>query len=89
MGLFKKVKETTEKSIKKSVEVGKKAGEKTIELSKDVGEKGVEVGKKGIQKVRETVNNDEDPLKILKIRFAKGELSKSEYEEMKKVLEAA
>lgn len=29
----------------------------------------------------------EDPLKILKIRFAKGEIAKEEYEKMKKILE--
>jgi hypothetical protein len=29
----------------------------------------------------------EDPLKVLLLRFAKGEISKEEYEEMKKVLE--
>jgi len=29
----------------------------------------------------------EDPLKILQIRYAKGEISKEEYEEMKKILE--
>ena len=29
----------------------------------------------------------ENPVKILKIRYAKGEISKEEYEEMKKVLE--
>ncbi|MCD6088357.1 PH domain-containing protein [Candidatus Bathyarchaeota archaeon] len=31
---------------------------------------------------------EEDPVKILKIRFAKGEISKEEYEEMKKILES-
>ena len=30
---------------------------------------------------------DEDPLTILKKRYAKGEISKEEYEEMKKTLE--
>ena len=31
---------------------------------------------------------DDDPLHILKIRFAKGEISRQEYEEMKKMLES-
>lgn len=31
---------------------------------------------------------EEDPLKLLKIRFVKGEITKEEYEEMKKVLES-
>ena len=31
---------------------------------------------------------EEDPLKILKLRYAKGEITKEEYEEMKKVLES-
>ena len=30
----------------------------------------------------------EDPIKILKIRYAKGEIKKEEYEEMKKTLES-
>jgi len=38
-------------------------------------------------KGKENSSPDEDPLKILKVRFAKGEISKEEYEEMKSVLE--
>ncbi len=30
---------------------------------------------------------EEDPLKVLKVRFAKGEITKEEYEEMKNILE--
>ena len=32
-------------------------------------------------------SSDDDPLLILKKRFAKGEITKEEYEEMKSVLE--
>jgi uncharacterized membrane protein len=37
-------------------------------------------------KPTETMNNssDDNPLRILQIRFAKGEISKEEYEEMRK-----
>jgi hypothetical protein len=31
---------------------------------------------------------DDDPIRILKVRFAKGEISKEEYEEMRKTLES-
>lgn len=31
--------------------------------------------------------DDADPLQILKVRFAKGEITKEEYEEMRKLLE--
>ncbi len=34
-----------------------------------------------------TSNVDDDPLKILKTRYAKGEITKEEYDEMKKELE--
>ena len=34
-----------------------------------------------------TQKEEEDPLKVLKVRFAKGEITKEEYEEMKSVLE--
>jgi uncharacterized membrane protein len=33
-------------------------------------------------------NSDDNPLRILQIRFAKGEISKEEYEEMRKILES-
>lgn len=36
----------------------------------------------------DTINNNEpDPLSILKLRFAKGDINKQDYEEMKKILE--
>lgn len=34
------------------------------------------------------ITKDEDPLNVLKKRFARGEISKDEYNESKKVLEA-
>ena len=36
---------------------------------------------------KNSTSNDDDPLKILKIRFAKGEITKEEYDEMKSMLE--
>jgi uncharacterized membrane protein len=33
-------------------------------------------------------SSDDNPLRILQIRFAKGEISKEEYEEMRKTLES-
>jgi hypothetical protein len=72
--------------VKKSVNVGKTAGEKTIEIGKDVGEKGVDATKKGVKKVRAALSKDEDPLTILKIRYAKGEITKAEYEDMKAMI---
>ncbi|MGA7370590.1 MAG: SHOCT domain-containing protein [Nitrososphaeraceae archaeon] len=33
-------------------------------------------------------NVNSDPLKILKLRFAKGEITREEYEEMRKMLES-
>jgi hypothetical protein len=39
-------------------------------------------GKNTVQK-----SSDDDPLKILKVRYAKGEISKEEYEDMKSALE--
>jgi hypothetical protein len=38
------------------------------------------------QKMKKSTTN-EDPVKVLKLRYAKGEISKEEYEEMKKTLE--
>jgi len=38
-------------------------------------------------KGKKTSSSDDDPLTILKKRFAKGEITKEEYEEMKSVLE--
>ena len=40
------------------------------------------------QKGVTTREDENDPLKILKKRYAKGEITKEEYEEMKKVLES-
>ncbi|RLI51731.1 MAG: hypothetical protein DRP09_18950 [Candidatus Thorarchaeota archaeon] len=45
------------------------------------------------EKVREkrtetSISTHEDPLKILKIRLAKGEITKEQYEELKKILES-
>jgi len=40
-----------------------------------------------IHKKKNSTSNDDDPLKILKIRFAKGEITKEEYDEMKSMLE--
>ena len=34
-----------------------------------------------------SLQNIDDPLKILKIRFAKGEITKEQYEDMRKMLE--
>jgi len=73
--------------VKKGVDIGKKAGEKTLEIGKDVGEKGIEVGKQGVKKVQTAIKEEEDPHKILKIRYAKGEITKEEYAEMKAMLE--
>ena len=72
--------------MKKGVDIGKKAGEKTLEIGQDVGEKGIEVGKQGVKKLRTAVKDD-DPHEILKIRFAKGEITKEEYLEMKAMLD--
>ena len=37
----------------------------------------------------EKPKSDDDPLNILKQRYAKGEITKAEYQEMKKVLESS
>lgn len=39
-----------------------------------------------IQNIQNSDNFNEDPLKIIKIRYAKGEISKVEYEEMEQVI---
>ena len=36
--------------------------------------------------VKDAVDPEDDPLKIVQIRYAKGEISRDEYEEMKKAL---
>jgi len=43
--------------------------------------------KKSFEKTRKKEAPEENPLKILKLRLAKGEITKKEYEEMKKALE--
>jgi uncharacterized membrane protein len=58
-----------------------------VERGKDVGEKGIEVGKQGVKKIQTAIKDDEDPHKILKIRLAKGEITKEEYAEMKALLD--
>ena len=37
---------------------------------------------------RKTDDNKDDPLNILKIRLAKGQITKEEYEEMRKIIES-
>jgi hypothetical protein len=41
-----------------------------------------------ISQPTEINNSDDNPLRILQIRFAKGEISKEEYEEMRKMIES-
>ena len=41
-----------------------------------------------ISKPAKMSNSDDNPLHILQIRFAKGEISKEEYEEMRKIIES-
>lgn len=62
-------------------------------ISKDKAEKLFKIIKERIAMVKEQKNapvvqqQQEDPLQALKVRFAKGEITKEEFEEMKKVLE--
>jgi len=64
-------------------------------LPKDKAEQIVRIIKKEMAKVRKQKDqpqtiiqqHDDDPLNILKVRFAKGEISKEEYDEMKSTLE--
>ena len=74
-GLLKKLKTSTNKAIKKGLEVGVQTSEELVDLSK-----------KGVKKVKDAVDPEDDPLKIIHIRYAKGEISRDEYEEMKKAL---
>jgi hypothetical protein len=39
-------------------------------------------------KDKKVQSNDDDPIKLLKARFAKGEISKEQYEEMRKMIES-
>ena len=41
----------------------------------------------GTTEQRAPLNSPEDPLQVLKLRFARGEITKEEFEEMKRVLE--
>ena len=74
-GVLKKLKTGTDKAIKKGLEVGVQTGEELLDLSK-----------KGAKKVKDAVDPKDDPLKIVQIRYAKGEITRDEYEEMKKAL---
>lgn len=42
----------------------------------------------GLKKIIEKKNAEEDPLRILQLRYAKGEITKEEYEEVKKTIES-
>ena len=50
----------------------------------------VEVKQRSLQVVNEKVlaDNNNDPISVLKLRFAKGEISKEEYENMRKIIES-
>lgn len=60
-------------------------------IPKKKGEQLVRIIKERMAFAKDSKNNNQssgdDPLKILKIRYAKGEISKEEYEEMKSALE--
>jgi len=60
-------------------------------IPKKKGEQLVRIIKEKMQEAKNSKNapqqSDDDPLKILKVRFAKGEISKEEYDEMKSALE--
>ncbi len=61
-------------------------------IPKKKGEQLVRIIKERMAYTKDSKNNvqkssDDDPLKILKVRYAKGEISKEEYEEMKSALE--
>lgn len=74
-GLLNKLRTSTNNAIKKGLEVGVQTSEELVDLSK-----------KGVNKVKEAVDPEDDPLKIIHVRYAKGEISRDEYEEMKKAL---
>jgi len=60
-------------------------------IPKEKAEQLVRIIKEKMEHVKLSKNapqiSEEDPLKILKVRFAKGEITKEEYDEMKSVLE--
>ena len=61
-------------------------------IPKDKAEKIVKIIKEKMEEIKLSGQNNQsqsndDPMNILKIRYAKGEISKKEFESMKKVLE--
>lgn len=113
MGFLKKLKETAEKGIEKSVELGTKgydsakdAAKKGYDKARDEGSSNetsvsteatkdspskdfVKVHNEKKEPIKETKSQTSDPeeLRILKLRFAKGEITKEDFEEMRKMLE--
>ena len=106
MGFLKKLKETAEKGIEKSVELGTKG----YDSAKDAASRGTEKARGGnisqssipteskpqlvettpppienkeIEQEVDSQSIDPEALMILKMRLAKGEISKEEFEEMK------
>lgn len=76
--LIDKLRVSTDRTLKKSLEVGVQTSEELLDLSK-----------KGVKKVKKAVSSENDPLTIARIRYAKGEISQQEHEEMKKILQVA
>ena len=72
-GLTNKLWTTTDRTLKKGLEVSIKTSE-LLDLSKK-------------REVRDAVRPETDPLKIAKVRYARGEVPQLEYEEMKKELQ--
>ena len=48
----------------------------------------VKIIEEQLKRIKESKNykSEEDPLKILKLRLAKGEITKEEYEELKRII---
>jgi len=46
-----------------------------------------ECGKKVVEKTKETTKTEDEALNVLRLRFAKGEITKEEFKQMKKDLE--
>ena len=48
----------------------------------------VKIIEEKLKRIKESKNykSEEDPLKILKLRLAKGEITKEEYEELKRII---
>lgn len=74
--LIDKIRSTTDRTLKKGLEVSIKTSEELLDLSK-----------KSVKKVKDAVSPETDPLTIAKIRYARGEITQLEYEEMKKELQ--